>query len=80
MAKILTGSQVSEFHKNGFLPAFSVLPSDQAVQLRANLESFEAEKALVSVGRVPNVENTFLHQRFKVGACAFSRVVIKVQI
>ena len=43
MAKILTGSQVNEFHKNGFLPAFPVLPSDQAVELRANLESFEAE-------------------------------------
>ena len=43
MVKILTGSQVSQFHKNGFLPAFPVLPVDQAVQLRANLESFEAE-------------------------------------
>ena len=43
MAKILTGSQVNEFHKNGFLPAFPVLPVEQAVQLRANLESFEAE-------------------------------------
>jgi ectoine hydroxylase-related dioxygenase (phytanoyl-CoA dioxygenase family) len=43
MVKILTGSQVCQFHKNGFLPAFPVLPVDQAVQLRANLESFEAE-------------------------------------
>jgi len=44
MVKILSDSQVSQFHKNGFLPAFPVLSVDQAVQLRANLESFEAEK------------------------------------
>ncbi|MDK2754911.1 MAG: phytanoyl-CoA dioxygenase family protein [Gammaproteobacteria bacterium] len=44
MVKILSDPQVSQFHKNGFLPAFPVLSVDQAVQLRANLESFEAEK------------------------------------
>ena len=44
MVKILSDPQVSQFHKNGFLPASPVLSVDQAVQLRANLESFEAEK------------------------------------
>ena len=44
MVKILSDTQVIQFHKNGFLPAFPVLSVDQAVQLRANLESFEAEK------------------------------------
>jgi len=44
MVNILSDPQVSQFHKNGFLRAFPVLSVDQAVQLRANLESFEAEK------------------------------------
>ena len=43
MVKLLSDPQVSQFHKNGFLPALPVLSVDQAIQLRANLESFEAE-------------------------------------
>ena len=50
MVKILSDTQVIQFHKNGFLPAFPVLSVDQAEQLRANLESFEAENEGVLKG------------------------------
>jgi len=50
MVKILSDPQVIQFHKNGFLPAFPVLSVDQAEQLRANLESFEAENEGVLKG------------------------------
>ena len=50
MDKILSDAQASQFHKNGFLPAFPVLSVDQAEQLRANLESFEAENEGVLKG------------------------------
>ena len=50
MVKILSDAQASQFHKNGFLPAFPVLSIDQAEQLRANLESFEAENEGVLKG------------------------------
>ncbi len=43
MGKILTAPQVNQFHKDGFLPAFPVLSTPQAVQHRSALESFEAE-------------------------------------
>ena len=43
MTKILSDPQVDQFHKNGFLSAFPVLSVDQAMQHRANLESFETE-------------------------------------
>ena len=43
MTKILSDPQVDQFHKNGFLSAFPVLSVDQAMQYRANLESFETE-------------------------------------
>jgi len=50
MVKILSDTQVIQFHKNGFLPAFPVLSVDQAEQLRGNLESFEAENEGVLKG------------------------------
>ena len=43
MVKILSGPQVNQFHKNGFLPAFPVISVNQALHHRTNLESFEAE-------------------------------------
>ncbi len=43
MTKILSDPQVDQFHKHGFLSAFPVLSVDQAMQYRANLESFETE-------------------------------------
>ena len=50
MAKILSGPQVNQFHKNGFLPAFPVISLNHALHYRANLESFEAENGGVLKG------------------------------
>ena len=50
MRKKLTDLQVSQFQETGFLSAFPVLSADQALHLRANLESFEAENDGVLMG------------------------------
>ena len=50
MRKKLTDLQVSQFQETGFLSAFPVLSADQALHLRANLETFEAENDGVLTG------------------------------